>query len=136
MKWKGQKLWEKAKTLIPGGNQLLSKRAEFFAPGQWPAYYSHAEGAYVWDLDGNKYLDMLNMGIGSCMLGYADKDVNAAVIDAVNRGSMSTLNAPQEVELAELLLKLHPWADMVRYARTGGESMAIAARIVRAYTRR
>ena len=79
---------------------------------------------------------MLNMGIGSCMLGYADKDVNAAVIDAVNRGSMSTLNAPQEVELAELLLKLHPWADMVRYARTGGESMAIAARIVRAYTRR
>lgn len=136
MKGKGQKLWEKAKKLIPGGSQLLSKRAELFAPEQWPAYYSRAEGAYVWDLDGNKYLDMLNMGIGSCMLGYADKDVNKAVIDAVNRGSMTTLNAPQEVELAELLLSLHPWAGMVRYARTGGESMAVAARIARAYTGR
>lgn len=134
MKGSGQKLWEKAKKLIPGGSQLLSKRAELFAPEQWPAYYSRAEGAYVWDLDGKKYLDMLNMGIGSCMLGYADKDVNAAVIDAVNRGSMSILNCPQEVELAELLLKLHPWADMVRYARTGGESMAVAVRIARAYT--
>ena len=132
----GQKLWEKAKTLIPGGNQLLSKRAELFAPEQWPAYYSRAEGASVWDLDGKKYLDMLNMGIGSCMLGYADPDVNVAVIDAVKRGTMSTLNCPQEVELAELLLELHPWAGMVRYARTGGESMAIAARIARAYTDR
>ncbi|MFA6969608.1 MAG: aminotransferase class III-fold pyridoxal phosphate-dependent enzyme, partial [Candidatus Paceibacterota bacterium] len=132
----GQKLWEKAKTLIPGGSQLLSKRAELFAPDQWPAYYSRAEGAYVWDLDGTRYLDMLNMGIGSCVLGYADKDVNDAVIGAVNRGAMSTLNCPQEVELAELLLLLHPWASMVRYARTGGESMAIASRIARAYTGR
>lgn len=132
----GQKLWEKAKKVIPGGSQLLSKRAELFAPDQWPAYYSRAEGVYVWDLDNNQYLDMLNMGIGSCMLGYADKDVNAAVIDAVVRGSMSTLNAPEEVELAELLLSLHPWAGMVRYARTGGESMAVAARIARAYTGR
>ena len=85
MKRTGQKLWEKAKTLMPGGSQLFSKRAEFFAPEQWPAYYSRAEGAYVWDLDGKKYLDMLNMGIGSCMLGYADKDVNAAVIDTRGR---------------------------------------------------
>ena len=132
----GQKLWEKAKNLIPGGSQLLSKRAEMFLPDQWPAYYSRAEGAYVWDMDGRKYLDMINMGIGSCVLGYADKDVNKAVIDAVKKGSMATFNSPKEVELAELLLKLHPWADMVRYARTGGESMAIAARIARASTGR
>ncbi len=136
MNGKGQKLWEKAKSLIPGGSQLFSKRSEFFAPLQWPAYYSKAKGAYVWDLDDKKYLDMLNMGIGSCMLGYADEEVNAAVIEAVNRGSMSTLNSPLEVELAEVLLKLHPWAQMVRYARTGGESMAVAARIARAYTNR
>ena len=136
MKGKGQALWEKAKTLIPGGNQLLSKRAEMFAPGQWPAYYSKAKGALVWDLDGKEYLDMLNMGIGSCMLGYADPDVDSAAIDAIQRGSMSTLNTPHEVELAELLLSLHPWAGMVRYARAGGESMAIAARIARAYTGR
>src|SRR3989344_2655487 len=136
MKNKGQELWRKAKTLIPGGNQLLSKRAELFAPEQWPAYYSKAKGVSVWDLDGTEYLDMLNMSAGSCMLGYADPDVNVAVIDAVKRGTMSTLNCPQEVELAELLLELHPWARMVRYARTGGESMAIAARIARAYTGR
>ena len=130
----GQRLWKKAKTLIPGGNQLLSKRAEMFLPNLWPAYYSKAKGAYLWDLDGHKYLDMTSMGVGSCILGYADPDVDRAVIHRIRRGSMATLNAPEEVELAELLCEIHPWAHMVRYARTGGESMAIAARIARAYT--
>jgi glutamate-1-semialdehyde aminotransferase len=74
------------------------------------------------------------MGVGSCILGYADEDVNKAVKSAVDRGSMCTLNAPEEVELAELLLELHPWAEMVRYARTGGESMMVAVRIARAKT--
>lgn len=133
---KGQRLWKKAKTLIPGGNQLLSKRAEMFLPEQWPAYFSKAKGAYVWDLDGKKYLDMCIMGIGACMLGYADPDVNAAVKKAIDRGQMATLNDPAEVELAELLCKLHPWAGMVRYARSGGEAMAVAVRIARAYTGR
>jgi glutamate-1-semialdehyde aminotransferase len=132
----GQRLWKKAKTLIPGGNQLLSKRAEMFLPDYWPAYYSKAKGAYVWDLDGRKFLDMCLMGVGACPLGYADPDVNKAVKDAVERSAMCTLNTPEEIELAELLCKLHPWAHMVRYARSGGESMAIAARISRAYTGR
>lgn len=130
----GQKLWKKAKQLIPGGNQLLSKRAEMFLPDQWPAYYSKAKGCEVWDLDGKKYIDMSIMGVGSCILGYADADVNKAVKKAVDNGSMSTLNAPEEVELAELLCKIHPWAEMVRYSRTGGEAMAIAERIARAHT--
>lgn len=130
----GQKLWQKAKKLIPGGNQLLSKRAEMFLPEQWPAYYSKAKGCEVWDLDGRKYIDMSIMGVGSCILGYADADVNKAVKKAVDNGSMSTLNAPEEVELAELLCAVHPWADMARYARTGGEAMAIAERIARAHT--
>ncbi|MFA6315439.1 MAG: aminotransferase class III-fold pyridoxal phosphate-dependent enzyme [Candidatus Paceibacterota bacterium] len=130
----GQKLWKKAKKIIPGGNQLLSKRAEMFLPEGWPAYYSKAKGCEVWDLDGKKYIDMSIMGVGSCILGYADVDVNRAVKKAVDNGSMSTLNAPEEVELAELLCKIHPWADMVRYARTGGEAMAIAERIARAST--
>ncbi len=120
MKRTGQKLWERAKKLIPGGNQLLSKRAEMFLPGEWPAYFSKAKGAYIWDLDGKKYLDMSIMGIGACPLGYADPDVNKAVKVAVDRGSMATWNTPDEVALAELLTKIHPWADMVRYARTGG----------------
>ncbi len=133
---KGQRLWNKAKTLIPGGNQLLSKRAERFLPDLWPAYYSKAKGDYIWDLDGRKYLDFSIMAVGACALGYADPDVNKAVKEAVDRGNNTTLNVPEEVELAELLIKIHPWAEMVRYARTGGESMAIAARIARAYTGR
>ena len=130
----GAELWKKAKRLIPGGSQLLSKRSEMFLPEYWPSYYSKAKGAYVWDLDGNKLTDMSIMGVGACVLGYADKDVNAAVHEEVDRGSMCTLNCPQEAELAEILLKLHPWAGMVRYAKSGGEAMAIAVRIARAST--
>ena len=129
-----QTLYEKAKKIIPGGTQLLSKRPETFLPDLWPAYYEKAKGCRVWDLDGNKYTDMSYMGIGASILGYADKDVDSAVKTAVDKGSMCTLNCPEEVELAELLCKLHPWAEMVRYARTGGEAMAIAVRIARAKT--
>ncbi|MBI2045819.1 MAG: aminotransferase class III-fold pyridoxal phosphate-dependent enzyme [Parcubacteria group bacterium] len=133
---KGVSLWNRAKKIIPGGNQLLSKRSEMFLPDQWPSYYKKAKGVEVWDLDGNKYIDMSLMGVGSCILGYADPDVNKAVIKAIQDGSMSTLNCPEEVELAELLCSLHPWASMVRYARTGGEAMAIAVRVARAHSRK
>lgn len=129
---KSQELYKKAKKLIPGGTQLLSKRPEMFLPEFWPAYYEKAKGCEVWDLDGKSYLDMSTMGVGSCVLGYADDDVDNAVRSAVDRGNMCTLNAPEEVELAELLIKLHPWADMARYARTGGEAMSVAVRIARA----
>lgn len=129
---KSQELYKKAKTLIPGGTQLLSKRPEMFLPDLWPAYYQKAKGCEVWDLDGNRYTDMSYMSVGASILGYADEDVNRAVNEAVGSGSISTLNAPEEVELAELLCKLHPWAHMARYAKTGGEAMAIAVRIARA----
>lgn len=129
---RGQDLYKRAKLLIPGGTQLLSKRPEMFLPEQWPAYYSRAKGVSVWDLDGRELIDMSLMGIGACVLGYADDDVNAAARSAIDAGVMCTLNAPEEVELAELLCEIHPWAEMVRYARTGGEAMAIAVRLARA----
>ncbi|MGB0383331.1 MAG: aminotransferase class III-fold pyridoxal phosphate-dependent enzyme [Ardenticatenaceae bacterium] len=132
----GQALYQKARRRIPGGTQLLSKRPEMLLPQQWPSYYSRAKGVEVWDLDGNKYIDMSYNGIGACILGAADPDVDEAVKAVINAGSMSTLNCPEEVELADLLCELHPWADMVRYARSGGEAMAIAVRIARAATRR
>ena len=130
----GPQLYQKAKKLIPGGTQLLSKRPEIFLPELWPAYYSMAKGCEIWDLDGNKYIDMSYMGVGTAILGYADEDVNQAVKEAIDKGNLATLNAPEEVELAEVLLELHPWAEMVRYARTGGEAMAVAVRIARAYS--
>jgi len=128
----GQKLWKRAKQVIPGGNMLLSKRAEMFLPELWPAYFSKAEGCLVWDLDGKQYIDMSIMGIGTNILGYGHPEVDAAVQRTVVAGNMSTLNCPEEVYLADKLIELHPWADMVRLARTGGEANAVAIRIARA----
>ena len=131
---KSTELWNKARKIIPGGSQLFSKRAEMFLPERWPAYYSKAKGIEVVDLDGNRYLDFSTMGVGACILGYSDAEVDREVEKAVRNGSSSTLNAPEEVELAELLCELHPWAHMVRFARTGGEAMTVAVRIARART--
>jgi len=128
----GQKLWKRAKAVIPGGNMLLSKRAEMFLPDQWPAYFSKARGCQVWDLDGRQYTDMSIMGIGTNTLGYGHPEVDGAVHRCVDAGNMSTLNCPEDVYLAEKLIELHPWADMARLARTGGEANAIAIRIARA----
>ena len=128
----GQKLWKRAKAVIPGGNMLLSKRAEMFLPEQWPAYFSKAKGCQVWDMDGNRYTDMSIMGIGTNILGYGHEEVDAAVRQTVDTGNMSTFNCPEEVYLAEKLVEIHPWADMARLARSGGEANAIAIRIARA----
>ena len=128
----GAALWQKSKKMIPTGNQLLSKRSERFLPQFWPSYYRKAKGCEIWDLDGNHYYDFAQMGVGSCTLGYADEDVNKAVIAAINDGAMSSLNSYEEVQLTELLVDLHPWSDMARYARTGGEACSIAVRIGRA----
>jgi glutamate-1-semialdehyde 2,1-aminomutase len=131
-----QSTYRRAKEIIPGGTQLLSKRPEMFAPSVWPAYYREARGCEVIDLDGRRFIDMTTTGVGSCLLGYADPDVTNAVVRRVQLGSMCTLNSPEELELAELLLQLHPWAEQARFTRTGGESMAVAVRLVRAATGR
>ena len=129
---KGQELYKKAKKLIPGGTMLLSKRPEMFLPDHWPAYFSKSKGCNVWDLDGNKLIDMSIMGIGTNSLGYGNNEVDSAVLETVKKGNMSSLNCPEEVYLAEKLIEINPWADMVRFARSGGEANAIAIRIARA----
>ena len=69
---KSQKLWKKAKKIIPGGSQLLSMRAEMFLPERWPAYFRKAKGVEVWDLDGRKYIDMAYLGgVGACILAMS-----------------------------------------------------------------
>lgn len=132
----GQKLWKRAKQIIPGGSMLLSKRAEMFAPDQWPAYFSRAKGCSVWDLDGREYIDMSLMGIGTNTLGYGHPEVDEAVMETIRNGNMSTLNCPEEVELAERLIAMHDFADMARFTRSGGEANAVAIRIARAATGR
>ena len=125
-------LQQKAKMFIPGVSNLLSKRPNRFAPGLWPGYFSKAKSCKVWDLDGNEYIDMSMMGIGTNILGYGHPEVDEAVRNVVEHGNMSTFNCPEEVYLAERLVELHPWLDMVRFARSGGEANAIAIRIARA----
>ena len=128
--------WERAKKVIPGGNMLLSKRAELFLPGKWPAYFSSAKGCNVVDLKGNSYVDMTIMGIGTNTLGYGCAEVDDAVINAAKLGNLSTLNCFEEVLLAEKLVSLHPWSEMVRFCRAGGEANSIAVRIARAYKKK
>ncbi|MBI5683049.1 MAG: aminotransferase class III-fold pyridoxal phosphate-dependent enzyme [Deltaproteobacteria bacterium] len=127
-------LQEHAKKRIPGLSQLLSKRPDQFSYGVWPGYFSRAKGVEIWDLDENHYIDMSIGGIGANVLGYADPDVDLAVRESIDKGTSSSLNCPEEVELADLLCELHPWAEKVRFARTGGEAMAVAVRIARAFT--
>jgi glutamate-1-semialdehyde 2,1-aminomutase len=132
----GQKLYKRAKRVIPGGNMLLSKRPEMFLPEKWPSYFSKSKGCKVWDLDGNEFIDMSIMGIGTNTLGYGHPEIDEAVIKTVKDGNMATFNCPEEVYLAEKLVELHPWSDMVRFARAGGEINSIAVRIARASTGR
>ncbi len=132
-----KKLQKYAHQVIPGLSGLLGKRPEMYLPGgKWPTYYSKAKGITIWDLNNKKYLDFTMVGIGTSVLGYSDSDINKAAFKVIKSGSMTTLNPPEDVELAEELLKINSWANSVKYARTGGESMSIAVRLSRAYTKK
>ena len=84
----GQLLWSRAKSIIPGGNMLLSKRAELFLPGSWPCYFSRAKGCEVWDLDSHKYVDFAQMSVGTCSLGYSNDTIDDSVKGAISLGTM------------------------------------------------
>ena len=128
----GQKLWIRAKKIIPGGNMMLSKRPEMYLPNKWPTYYSKAKGCYIWDMDNKKYTDMSLMSVGTNILGYANSSINNAVIKSINSSNMSSLNCHEEIILTEKLIDMHKHFDMAKFAKTGGEANAIAMRIARA----
>ena len=86
--------------------------------------FSKTKGCEVWDIDGNKFYDFSLMGVGTNILGYSNDKIDKAVKRVINSGNMSTLNSKEEVELAQKLIDIHPWAKMVRFARTGGEANA------------
>ena len=132
----GPKLWRRALKLIPGGNMLKSKNPDLFLPNKWPTYFSKTSGCNVWDLDNKKYYDLSLMGVGTNILGYSNKKIDNAVHKVVEQGNMSTLNCPEEVELARKLVEMHDWSDMAKFCRTGGEANAVAVRLARAYTGR
>ena len=106
---------ERAKKLF--GNMLLSKRPELYLPGKWPTYFSRAKGCHIWDLEGNEYIDMSIMGIGTNLLGYGHEEIDNEVRKVISQGNMSTLNCPEEVLLAEKLIDIHKWAQKVSCAK-------------------
>ena len=131
----GTSLYKYAKTLIPGGTTLFSKRSELHLPYKWPAYFTKAKKINVWDLKGDKYLDMF-CAVGTSVLGYSNAKVNKSVLKNINKGNMTTLNCPEEVSLAKQIIKQHPWASMAKFTRGGGEANALAIRIARSFTKK
>ncbi|MGV3719357.1 MAG: aspartate aminotransferase family protein [Actinomycetota bacterium] len=128
-------LYSRSQQLIPGGTQLLSRRPSKYASGVSPVYAARAQGARFWDVDGNEYIDWAS-GIGAIILGYADPVVDDAVRAQIGRGLTTSINHELEIELAEELVAAIPCAEMVRYAKSGGEACAIAVRIARGVTGR
>ncbi len=135
-KSKNKILWRKALKIIPSGNSFLSKNPVRFKSDKWPIYFSKAKGSAVWDLDGKKYHDFSLMGVGTNILGYSNKKVDQAVSKKIKNGNMTTLNCPEEVIFSDMLLKIHPWAQMAKFAKTGAEANAIAVRLSRAYNKK
>ncbi len=132
---KGNNLYTLAKRIIPGGTMLYSKRAELHSPDFWPSYYKKSKGCYLWGIDGKKYMDMM-FAVGTNTLGYCQTKVDKQIISSINKGNMTSLNNSEEVKLAKMLVKLHPWSSQVRFFRGGGEANAAAIRVARASTKK
>ena len=132
---KKNQYYKKAKKIILGGNMLLSKRPEMFLPDYWPSYYQSSKKIIVTTLDNKKYIDMI-CAVGTNILGYAHPKIDKKVIEAIKKGNMTTLNCPEEVKLSEELLKIHKWASLCKYCRSGGEANAIAIRIARSLNKK
>ena len=131
---KSIELWQKALKIIPSGNSFLSKNPKSFNEDNWPTYYSSTSKQYVWSYDQIKYLDMSMMSVGTNSLGYNNKNIDKKVSLVIKKGNMSSLNCPEEVYLAEKLVDIHKWSEMVKFARTGSEANCIALRAARLAT--
>ena len=125
-------LWQRALEIIPGGNCIVSKRPNRYCPGQYPSHDIYCHGDKVVDAETNKeYTDMSTMGVGACILGYGYPEVDSAAVQAIAQGSMGACNPIEELELAEVILKLNPKMQKIKFAKGGGEACAVAARIAK-----
>ena len=128
-------IYERARALIPGTTQLISRRPTRAALGVSPIYAERAKGCRIWDVDGNEYIDWTS-AVGPVILGYADDVVDDAVRAQIARGAIYSIVQEAAVELAEELVRIVPSAEMVRYCKGGGEACTIAVRIARGVTGR
>ncbi|MCW8810394.1 MAG: aminotransferase class III-fold pyridoxal phosphate-dependent enzyme [Ignavibacteriaceae bacterium] len=132
---KSDELYKKALNLIPATTQTLAKGPQQNVKGIAPKYLVKGKGSHVWDIDGNEYLDF-NMGIGPLSLGYAYDKVDEAIKKQLEDGITFSLMHPLEVEVAELLNKIIPNAESIRYSKVGADVTTAAIRVARAYTKR
>ena len=132
---KSEKQLIRAEKTIPLGSQTFSKSRTQYPVGISPLYISKAKGAHVWDLDGNKYIDLVN-SLASVSLGYGDREVSRAVRKQLKKGVSFSLPGVLESEVAELLVDLIPSAEMVRFGKNGSDATSAAIRLARAYTGR
>ena len=132
---RSMEMYQRLLELIPGGTQLISRRPTRYALGVSPVVATRGKGSRIWDVDGHEYIDWVS-AIGSVILGYADPVVDQAVKQQIDRGTNFSITHELELELAELLVERIPCAEMVRYARGGGDACAVAARIARGSTGR
>jgi glutamate-1-semialdehyde 2,1-aminomutase len=129
------RLRERARRVIPAWTQTLSKNPTQWVQGVAPTYVARAEGAHVWDVDGNRYVDF-PMALGPVILGHADPRVNAAIAAQLPDGITYTLPHPIEIEVAERVVERVPGADRVRFAKSGSDATSAAMRLARAVTGR
>lgn len=132
---RSNEIYEKAKKIIPAGTQTFSKGVTQFVEGFAPKYLHRGAGAYVWDVDGNKYLDYI-MACHPLILGYADPDVNRAVVEQLKLGSSFSLMNKLEVDVTELLIETVPSAEAARFGKNGADATSAGVRIARAVTGR
>ena len=132
---KSDELYKKAVDLIPCVTQTLAKGPSQFIKGVAPKYLIKGKGSHVWDVDGNEYIDF-NMGIGPLSLGYSYDKVDNAIKKQLEDGITFSLMHPLEVEVAELINKVVPNAESIRYSKTGADITSAAVRVARAFTGR
>jgi glutamate-1-semialdehyde 2,1-aminomutase len=132
---RSNEIYTRAEKIIPAGTQTFSKGTTQFVDGFAPKYLEKGKGAYVWDVDGNKYLDYI-MGCHPIILGYADPDVNAAVIHQLEKGSTFSLMNELEVSVTEMLIDAIPCAEMARFGKNGADATTVGVRVARAVTGR
>lgn len=131
---RSEKLFARAQQIIVGGT-TQGKTPHTLIPGEYPIYAARGQGAYVWDVDDNCFLDWI-LAYGIIVLGYCDPDVDAAAIREIQQGFAFPLTRPVQNELAELLVELIPCAEMVHFFKTGSDTTTAAVRLARIVTGR
>lgn len=132
---KSQELLERELKVSPLAAQTFSKSYRYFCKGISPLFMERGEGCYIYDADGNKFIDYM-CALGPITVGYNNPEVNEAVINQVKKFSSGSLQSELEVLLAEKLCQIVPCAEMVRFVKNGGDATSAAIRLARAYTGR